>query len=428
MSHPAGESKRWSKTRLHFGPGAGMLLAIVLGAAPAAWMGLDFAWIVVAIGTAILLLAPWMARAQVRAVRGLELPPACTVHAGKGIQITARLRMARRARMLVVGLVRPEDPASTHESAPRLFIAAASKAADGFELQLPLRIGSRGRSSELEFVVRSSYPLGIVSADRSLTLPLRLTALPRLFPERDMGLQDAMVQLTGASEQEAERSLHRGEASPSRLRDYVPGDARSSLHLRASLRHGRWMAMERPQLGNGLAQVTLHVPSTGRSPSRRSLAAFEAATSMTASIVQGLHRHGMDVELGTCTHSSAANGSPPDPAKKTLRRSLGQSKTTRAHLESLTDVSLVADPSASSGSRSNGAQAGRTAGHSAVALAIELIPVASLTEFTGLGRRPMEQRPQRPSRRAPSPESFTFLVDANGRVSRSSGQGRRAKR
>ncbi len=408
---PSKTASTSGQTRFSFGPGAGMLLAVVLGAAPAAWMGLDLAWIVVAIGATVLLLAPWVARRQVHAVRSVKMPASCTVHAGKVVPISLTLEVARPARMLLAALVRTGDPRGVRERAPKTLIVALGPAGPksgtstdtDVHLSLPLRAASRGRSSEIELVLQSSYPLGLVTASRSLVVPLELTALPRLLPERDLDLQRTMVHLAGLTDQATARHVTRGEGLPSGLRDARVGESRRHLHMRASLRRGRWTAMERPELGNELAEVTLHLPAMDGHPSRRSHAAFEAATSVTASVVQGLHRLGMDVDLGTRSPSSTDPGSPPP-----RRLSLGRSRTTLPHLQHLTDVSMVPGPARATTPRAK----------SAAALVVNLIPVTSLLESAVDGAQPAGTSggPSAMQRRGDA--QLTLWVDANGRVSR----------
>lgn len=387
-----------------------MLLAIVLGAAPAAWMGLELAWIVVALGSTVLLLAPWLARRQVLSIKRVRLPAAYTLHAGKTVPINVRMDVAHSARMLLVALVGPEESNAVQDRAPRTLITALapvrgpSEPVDlldvGFEL--PLRASARGRFKGLELAVHSSYPFGLVTAYRSLAAPMELTALPRLLPERDLGLQRAMTQLAGLSHEEKPRRRARGDGLPSGLRDLRTGDSKTQLHMRASLRRRRWTAMERPELGAEVAEVTLHRPLTGSHPSRRVLAAFEAATSMAASVVRGLHGMGLSVDLGT--HDRLAEeGEEVRPP----RRALGRSKSTLRHLQSLTDVSL--DP-ASTGSVGSSERAPRNA--APVAMTVELIPttspIAIETEAGVLGSARSGRR------------RLILFVDANGRVSQRS--------
>jgi uncharacterized protein (DUF58 family) len=386
-----------------------MLLAIVLGAAPAAWMGLELAWIVVALGSTVLLLAPWLARRQVRSITGIRLPAVCTVHAGKTVPISVRMDVAHSARMLLVALVGPGDSKAVRDRAPRTLITAlapargpsAASEPPESSLELPLRASTRGRWKGLELAVQSSYPFGLVTAYRSLPAPIELTALPRLLPERDLGLQRAMSQLAGLSDEDRQWRVTRGEGLPSGLRDLRPGDSKTQLHLRASLRRQRWTAMERPELGAELAEVTLHRPLTGPHPSRRVLAAFEAATSMTASVVRGLHEMGLSVDLGTLDRLAEGDAEPRHP-----RRALGRSKSTLRHLQSLTDVSL--DPVEAGSSE----RAPRN--RAAVAMTVELIPTTSPIVMEAEGE--VQARERGACRR------LRLFVDANGRVSQRSSQ------
>lgn len=396
---------------MSFGPGAGVLVAIVLGATPAALLGLDLAWIVVAIGATILFLAPWLARAQVLAIESVELPPACQVHAGKTVEVGARLRLSRPARMLLMALVRPDDPRASRDRAPRILVAAGGSTSSlpdaGVSLQLPLRVPTRGRSDTLLLLVRSSYPFGLVSASRSMALPLQLTALPRLSQEREVGLQRMMPQLAGAFDEGAQRPAIYGGGLPAGLRDARTGDSRRDLHMRSSLRRRRWTAKERSELGHGLAQVTLHVPPTDGHPSRRSIAAFEAATSTAAAIIQGLHRLGLDVDLGTRAPISGVEGHP-----RPRRQSLLRSKSTLAHLHSLTDVSFSPVSPARSAPRAAG-KALTLGNPRGVAIEVEVIPIVSSSEH-GDGRVGAQLRGVGTD---PGPVRITLCVDASGRVS-----------
>ncbi len=368
-------------SELSFGPSFGIVLALVLGAAPTATMGFDLAWLLVSLGSSVILLTPWLALRQVTSLVDVELPPAVTVHAGKTVSIPVHVRSRRRIRLLLVAFARPSDDPAIAARAPRLLISALAKSREWRTLSVPLRVAARGRGTSLELTLTSSYPFGLVSAQRSWTLPVELTALPRLASERDLRSQRALHLVSGQATESRRRQASQGQGLPASLRDARHGDTLRDMHMRSSLRRSRWTAMERPHHSHDLARVTVFLPTGTHAQSRRSAIAWEAAISLAAAVVQRWTAMGWEVELGT--GHAASEGAEPRPVR---RQRLCTSKNALHHLRILTDLEMNKGDKAPSTARpyrgqSSRSQSNRSQTRSAVAgMGVDVIPVLSMLD------------------------------------------------
>lgn len=357
---------RIGTVHLSFGIGSGILLATVVGAAPAAWAGMDFAWMVVSLGLSVLILSPWLARRQVLAISEFHPPPEIVVHAGRTIELPTRVITRYGCKLVMVALSLRTDSQQAAERAPRLLISAMGCRRDGHVLGLLLRAPARGRSPGLRVHMTSSYPFGLVRASRQLESPVQVTALPRLIPERDLDTRRVVRHIVAQGSEALQRHIGRGQGLPVSLREARIGDSVRDLHIRSSLRRGRWTAIERPRLANDCAGVTVCYPTPSRTVnSRRSHAAFEAAISVAASIAQRWTSLGLEVELSA--------GLPTEGPSGHLEHDicpLRTSKNPLTLLHALTDLTLEAPPEARRPQRR---------AHSApMALGARIIPVESL--------------------------------------------------
>lgn len=281
-------------SRLRPATGAGVVLAVLLGALPAAVVGLESAWLVVIAGLACLFMAPALARRQVHALEVVDAPPSLRVHAGRTTPITLEFHTAQEARGLLLD-VNVEGSRRSREGSPRLAVPRLAQDAST-RLALPVRFGARGHHDAAVLRITSSFPFSMARAARMIRLPMRVTVLPRLLAaaERDLIERFVRTTLTGDATDRAARLRTAG--LPVGLRHARPGDRARDVDARATLRKGRWIAFDRSALRDDreiAVGVALRVCGRASSSHRRSLLAFEAAVAHCASAVELLVRtHG----------------------------------------------------------------------------------------------------------------------------------------
>ena len=317
---------------------AGVVLAIVLGALPAAMVGLDVAWVVVASGVSALLLAPLLARRQVLAFEWFEPPAQVLLHAGRTTPIAIDIGLRHTARHVLVDVTRADATPLERERAPRLAIAVLSAGDQGaVRIDVATRVAARGRSSALAATFESVFPFGLFRAEVRLVAQTELVVLPRVLRRGDAALERWLSEVTAGDDASAARPLPRGSGLPAAFRPSRLDDTVRDIAWRASARHLRWISVDRTPPSHDRVTVVLvtSVRGAAATSAHRSSAAFEAAVNNCATAIDHLTRAGHEVTLRLVdTDSDAAPGQIAQATSHVVSKSV----RTLPHLLALTDV------------------------------------------------------------------------------------------
>ncbi len=391
-------------TTTRYSASAWAIVAVVVGAVPAAVLGLDIAWIVVAAGSSVLVIAPGLARRQTQAITAIARPAAVRVSEGRTSTLELQIQSQRTARDVLLDASLVGDSTTERERAPRLALHAVRP--DGpHTLDCPVRLPRRGRHDGLLLSVSSSFPFGFVTATRTWNLAGPVTVHPRVFDRGDRRLQRVIERVAdGVDESRHARSSASSRGLPVGVRGGRPGDPARDIAWRASARSGRWLTQERAPTQEARVQIDLvnivHGRGAGgtltltndarttsadgidasRHPSPYSLIrrdmAFEWAVRTTASVATGLCLRGREVTTRYITPDAGAS------LQETLERAargtcrvaaitLADGASARAHLEALTDVQPAAG-----GAAADGAAPRRTRRHARGAVtSIVIVPI-----------------------------------------------------
>ena len=120
-AHAPLAERRGTGASLRPATGAGVVLAVLLGALPAAVVGLEAAWLIVVAGVACLAMAPLLARRQALSVEVAHAPRSLRLHAGRTTPLTLELAAHGDARGLLVD-VGVDRSSRSREGAPRLAV------------------------------------------------------------------------------------------------------------------------------------------------------------------------------------------------------------------------------------------------------------------------------------------------------------------
>ena len=165
----------------------------------------------------------------------------------------------------------------------------------GERVRVPIthRLRRRGRHRELELVVSSTFPLGLVVHRLIYRLPVDFLALPRLGSLNDLGRlphgrRDAVAQ---------PRPFEQGEEELYGVRDWREGESMRRVHWRLTARRGRRIVREmrlhaEPPVNLVLATLVQRVAPL-EAPRRR----FERSVSLVATIAEHFLRRGRTVRL-----------------------------------------------------------------------------------------------------------------------------------
>lgn len=270
--------------------GAGVVLAIALGALPAALVGLEFAWLVVIASLTVLAVAPWLAWREVRAVSAVAPPASLRVHAGRATPVTFEFSVQRACRDLLADVSVEGAGDRERDGAPKVAIEAM---VPGPPVRVPLvaRFASRGIATDLLLRITSTFPFGLFIATRKLVLPAAIRVLPRLQPRANAALLAALrdVSPSGPSHPRPQHLTRAG--IPVGLRAARQGDRLRDIAWKPSLRQSRWVAFDREgQETERDMTVVLQLGVRGASSSslRRTGLAFEAAVSHCATTIEWL--------------------------------------------------------------------------------------------------------------------------------------------
>ena len=286
--------RRGNGASLRPATGAGVVLAVLMGALPAALVGLESAWLIVFAGLASLAMAPLLARRQAVSVEVGSAPRTLRLHAGRttpfGLELAAR--GDARGLLLDVGV---DGSARSSERAPRLAVPRL-RTGIATRVTIPVRLGARGHHEAVTLRVTSSFPFSLVHAARAVHVPLRVTVLPRLLAPAERALVERFVRTTLVGESADRAARMRTSGLPVGLRHARSGDRARDLDARASVRKSRWIAFDRSDLHDDreiVVRLVLRVKGRASSSQRRAELAFEAAVAHCASAVELLLRtHG----------------------------------------------------------------------------------------------------------------------------------------
>lgn len=321
---------------------AGVVLAIVLGALPAALVGLDVAWVVVASGVSALILAPLLARRQVLAFAWFEPPSQVLLHAGRTAPVVIELGLRHTARHVLVDVTRADASPLERERAPRLALAvlstrASSARRDSVRIDVATRVAARGRSGALAATFESVFPFGLFRAEVRLVAATELVVLPRVLRRGDATLERWLSEVTAGDDASSARPLSRSAGLPAAFRASRVDDTVRDIAWRASARHMRWISIDRTPPSHDRVTVVLVTSVRGASATsaHRSSAAFEAAVNICATAIDHLTRAGHEVTLRLVDVD--ANAAPQQIARA-RSRVVSKSVRTLPHLLALTDV------------------------------------------------------------------------------------------
>lgn len=286
--------QRGTGARLRPATGAGVVLAVLLGALPAAVVGLESAWLIVVAGLACLSMAPLLARRQALSVEVSHAPRSLRLHAGRTTPLTLELAAHGGARGLLVD-VGVDRSSRSREGAPRLAVPLL-RAGPASRVTIPVRLGARGHHDAATLRATSSFPFSLVHAARTVHLPVRVTVLPRLLAPAERALVERFVRTTLVGESTDRTARMRTSGLPVGLRHARSGDRARDIDARTSVRKARWIAFDRSELHDDreiAVGLVLRVKGRATSSQRRGHLAFEAAVAHCASAVELLIRaHG----------------------------------------------------------------------------------------------------------------------------------------
>ncbi|MEM8712149.1 MAG: DUF58 domain-containing protein, partial [Planctomycetota bacterium] len=263
--------------------------------------------------------------------------------AGRSADQPVELEFDSKPRSLVLSLVAAIESGSSELRAPTTWLPVASDHTRPLLARLPLRVARRGPSEGAILRIESGFPFGLVTATRRVQIPCSITALPRLVPERDL-LSDARLRSQGRPQLSVapSRMNARAQGSPVSLRTARPGDTLREVHLRASLRRGRWVAAERAEETDGRTTILLECLDRRSAHLKRGHQALEAAISVVASLCQRLTREGREVRVLIDRPLPPQEDSDAVPELRT-RQILATARRTLPLLQSLARLTL-ADP------------------------------------------------------------------------------------
>jgi len=271
--------------------GAGVVLAIALGALPAALVGLELAWLVVIAALSVLIVAPVLAWREVRAILEVTPPESLRVHAGRATPVVFGIRVRRSCRDLLADISLTGAVNRERDGAPKVAIEGLDP---GSPARVPLivRFTARGTAKDLELRLTSTFPFGLFVAKRTMTLPVAIRVLPRLQPRPGAALESALQTSSPVGRANPRpRPLTRA-GLPVGLRAARSGDRLRDIAWKPSVRQARWVAFER-EGHETERQITLvlllGVRGASASSLRRTALAFEAAVSHCATAIDWLY-------------------------------------------------------------------------------------------------------------------------------------------
>ena len=311
------------RTRIAPTTGAGVVLAVALGALPAALVGLELAWLVVIAAFTTLIVAPVLAWREASAVTDVTPPASLRVHAGRATPVTFELSVQRPCRDLLADVSLTGTVGREREGAPKV---AIDNLRPGPPTRVPLiaRFTARGTAEQLHLRITSTFPFGLFIATSRRVLPVSIRVLPRLQPRPDVAFLRALRDLSPAGPSTPRSRPLARAGLPIGLRAARSGDRLRDIAWKPSVRQSRWVAFEREgHEAEREITLVLHLGVRGAAASslRRTGLAFEAAVSHCATAIECLFgRTGSvtlefdsgaaDAPLAEVASGSSANGGP----------------------------------------------------------------------------------------------------------------------
>lgn len=275
-----------------------------------AWLGTETLALVVAGGLVLMVLGPAGALLNLRGLRAMG-PREHVAFAGLTAPFPVRLE--RRGLLTTRDLLVTVEDGRRRGAPPTGHLARLG--VRSLEATCSPRFGERGRRSEVQVVVESSFPLGLFTARAEFTLPVDLLVLPRIT--RLGPIARGLRRLAGPNE--AAPRGRRGWGDFHALREWREGEPLRGVAWRPSARRGRLLARELTSEDDPALRVVLcteveDLPTGRRHPS------FERAVQLTASLLDDLVRGGRRVSL-TLTGEDPAH-LPALRGRADLRRAL----------------------------------------------------------------------------------------------------------
>ncbi len=227
------------------------------------------------------------------AARGLEVAPLGPAQGVAGRELLIPLKVSNKGRFAARDVCVECEPASRR---PRHALAALLRPRSSADLRVPARFPDRGRRRQLDFVVHTSFPLGLFRVRLATTLEVDVVVWPRMGHMR--ALDELMAQAAGRLA--PARRGPSGEGEFFALREWREGESLRSVHWKHSARRGRRMlrevrAEDRPTVRVALA-VGVDLNALGGRLARRP-PAFERAVSLVATLTRELLQRGHRVRF-----------------------------------------------------------------------------------------------------------------------------------
>ncbi|MEL6431086.1 MAG: DUF58 domain-containing protein [Planctomycetota bacterium] len=312
--------------RLRPTTGAGVVLAVVLGAVPAGVLGLELAWLVVALGCAALLLSAWAAARAVRAFELVEAPATARAVVGRTSTLPVELRVTARTPPVTLTALEERASRSATDAASRVELAGLHAGAR-LRTRVLARFGRRGTLPRIALEVATSFPFGLVEARAQLSVACEVAVGPRPAGARVPELARwAVGRGTVLAAELVPRTDGFVRDLPDGLREARGDETAREIAWRASARAGRTIALERraaPRPTRVDVVLVTSVLGPERGPRRRDDEAFEATVAFAQALVHALAQRDVRARL-------ALSGAAPDASATAHAAAAGTYATTRS--------------------------------------------------------------------------------------------------
>ncbi|MEM7305587.1 MAG: DUF58 domain-containing protein [Planctomycetota bacterium] len=176
-----------------------------------------------------------------------------------------------------------------HAAGQRLALGPGERA----RVPISHRLHRRGRHHELQLVVASSFPMGLVEHRLHYRLPVEFLALPRLGSLGELG---ALPRARREPLHE-QQPFERGEEEFYGVRDWREGESLRRVHWRLSARRGRRIVREYRLHAEPPVHLVLGTHVAGTVPLDAPRRRFERAVSLAATVAEHFLRRGRAVRL-----------------------------------------------------------------------------------------------------------------------------------
>lgn len=299
------------RVQLRTTTGAGVVITTVLGAVPAGLLGLELAWLVVALGGAILGLSAWSAARATRAVQVADAPRNARAVAGRTVSLPIELRVVARTPPLTLAVLEASARRGVEGAVSRVGLLPLRRGSR-VRARVLARFGRRGVHDRVALEIATSFPFGLIEARRHVPLACEVAVAPR--PAR--APFPSLMRWTQSRGERAAQELvpePRGLARdlPDGLREARGRETAREIAWRASARAGRPVALERranPRPAGVDVVLVKAVLGADQSARRRDDDAFESAVATAQALLNTLQRRGLRVRFAL---SDARPEAPP---------------------------------------------------------------------------------------------------------------------